>query len=217
MTCSLTFTRHTGPCGAWVILPVGPQQCELASGGSISLERIDGESGGSGRNRTTRSRPIASERQYALLVKVRVHDQNAAIEAFLDDLPVIYWKGKSSSLGINPEHELPQRQRLGLMTVSSMVTFHSVQLHMFLSKAAWVESKQSQAAQEQTKLLPVPDAAAQEQPLKLVRQAFGDKYHAAKTPQRQMALAQELFQKRRRPPMTPLHGTSCSKRQEASP
>ena len=84
------------------------------------------------------------------------------------------------------------------MTINSLVTFHRVQLRMVSGEAAWVESKQSQAAREQTKLLPVPDAAAQEQHSKLVRQTFKDKYDAAKTPSRQTALAEELFQKAQR-------------------
>ena len=67
---------------------------------------------------------------------------------------------------------------------------------MVSGKTSWVESKQSQVAQEQSKGLPLPDAAAQEEPLKLIRQSFADEYHAAKTsPREQMALAQELLHK----------------------
>ena len=91
----LTFTSHFGEFRADVILPVESNQCKLVLDGAgwSLLETVDGgRIGGSGS-------PIKMGSKQSLLVKVRVHDQNVAIGAFLDNLPIINWKGKTSSLG----------------------------------------------------------------------------------------------------------------------
>jgi hypothetical protein len=64
-----------------------------------------------------------------------------------------------------------------------------------VAKTFSFDNRDATTADQRKPHLPVPDAAAQEQALKLIREVFKDRYHAATTSERRKAMTQELLQK----------------------
>ena len=133
----LSFTRHSGDQGIAAILPVGSHVCQVGlSGYGGKCHGIDAIDGKAAADNSTTVRPgtLINGKRYDLLAKVRLHNQVASIEVFLDKSRIIRWQGKESSLGIFGGWRLPQDQRLGIGS-QEPTTFHFVRLRMVSGKA----------------------------------------------------------------------------------
>jgi hypothetical protein len=139
----VVFAINTDEGVASVIFPIGGHYC------------IAGVSGG-GKNwhyvaRTSTPHPKVSKRElHTLLLKVRVKDNAADVDALLDDLPFMRWQGdlESEIWGWKqatppPEWNLPQPPLIGLRVNDGEVVFGSVQLRMVSGKAWWIAPEKS--------------------------------------------------------------------------
>jgi len=135
------FTRTGGDSSLGVIFPVGPAMCCLwlsaYNGQYHGLEMIDGED--SSRNPSTRQAgPLANDRQYSVIIQVRLaHDGQTAITVLLDSNPCTEWTGNVASLSVNARfgQVVPYRPSLG--AYSSPFTFGGARLRVLSGKAEW--------------------------------------------------------------------------------
>ncbi len=212
----LRFTRYAGSDTLYVVLPVESQCCGVVLSGWFGawsgLELIDGQEANNSNNPTRRRpRTLTNGKEYTLLVKVRLENQMAIIEALLDNSLLLHWEGKPSSLTFHGDRKLPQPQRIGLGAIDSQVTFHSAKLHLISGSASWADGGEIEgpaaAGDKQTRS--IPGAAAQERALRLARELFQDKSSRATTSQQQKALAQSSSKRRGQPTITRQRSTSC--------
>ena len=139
----VAFTRDRAEMGLAIILPVGARACTLILdyGQATGLDMIDGRRVEREDRKWHRGK-ISCGEKHTVLVKVRLQNEFAAIEAFLDGAPLVQWQGKEPSLSANYDWSLPQPHRIGLAASGDLVTFHRVRLHMVSGTASWVESKE---------------------------------------------------------------------------
>ena len=106
--CDLELSASNGPA-AW---PGGPRAWNGLGGG---LEVIDGHPLCDLLNPAVRyPTGLVNGHRCQVLAKVRIRDDNAVIDTWLDGKPFIHWAGKVSSLDNSKEWSLPEHWHVGV-------------------------------------------------------------------------------------------------------
>lgn len=204
----VTFTRLEGDGDVALLLPVGSHQCAMffsAWNGRVhGLDIIDGQEG-LNNPINTRPGPLTNGQRYTALVKVRLmKDENARIEALLDNSLVVRWQGKESSLVLR-EDRMIRPYQIGLGTWDSVAAFHSARFRLISGHASWIGSGEAIAQAGPTEsaegelptgqLTPVPDKASRDKARAEAKELFGADHAAAKgSPEKLSALAARILQ-----------------------
>jgi formylglycine-generating enzyme required for sulfatase activity len=135
------YTAGAGSNNLSVVLPVGSQQCELTLGGYGAgidgLQKIDGNNASD--NPTTKPTSIRkSGQRHVLLMRVRLADDEAAIETWLDDTPHILWQGKHESLSLARSLRFVGPDQFALASSTTRVTYHSARFRLLAGDAYWL-------------------------------------------------------------------------------
>jgi len=137
------FTRHNGgheANGVYVIFPVGSRHCMILLMPSENfMAEVD--------HRREYGPPVqlATEKTYAVLIKVRVADGRASIETSLNESPLARWEGKEETVVVADCWRNPKPQTIGIVCHFSVVTIESVQLRLISGKVSWVSPDSSKA------------------------------------------------------------------------
>jgi len=133
------FARIEGQGRVQFILPVGESQVCLAldrgirdGGRAYGLEHVEEQ--GVDRNPTSvRAGGLVNGREYSVLVRVVIQDEDAVVTAHLDGHKVVHWRGKQTSLSVHESYRLPDPHCLGL-AVGSQSYFRKIELRETISE-----------------------------------------------------------------------------------
>ncbi len=125
------FVRHEGTGTVAFVLPTARAAVGLrlsAAGGSYGgLERVDGLPLIDNRNPAGRQpNQISNDQPHEVYVRVRSHDGEAMLDVWLDDRPMVHWRGPADHLAVDPTwaSSLPDCPAVGIDT--SATTFYGV-------------------------------------------------------------------------------------------
>ena len=198
-----TFIRHDGENGVTIILPVGWHRCYCGLGvwqNMVSgLALIDGKDADNADNPTkyVSTFTLANERQYEVLVKVRLQVEETTVDVSLNNSSIIHWIGNASSLSIPEGWDLPQPKRLGIGIQNGLATFHRAELRKRVpvaSSSAIAKSKPT-ATDPPLRKSPIPSEDAQTEATNLIREVYAADYTNAKTSEKKLALAKKMIDK----------------------
>ncbi len=127
------FARTAGYDGLVFPLSVGSAQASLTlsgrAGAAHGLECIDGKNCV---DNETSVKPgiLQNNRAYSLHIRVVLEKDLAQVQATLDGLPLISWRGPVSALSAIDMWKLPRQNTIGLSSWGSNVVYYSVRLKM---------------------------------------------------------------------------------------
>lgn len=142
---AVSFTRNSGNDMVSVILPIGSMnKCSLClSWGNGKRHGMDMVNKlGIDKNATFISPgKLENHRNYNLFIKVRTQNEMVCIESYLDNLPLLCWQGKASSLSLNKNWTMPKQQQIGIGG-NEVITFHSVKYKNVAAKKVTANTRQ---------------------------------------------------------------------------
>jgi serine/threonine protein kinase len=133
------LTRNDGQADVILLFPVGDQACSLmlsAFNGTCNFLTVDGHSGVGDwdiANNPTTTKPGALQngREYSLVLRVRLLDDNqASIEVDLDDKPFVRWSGDRKLIVQKQDWRIHNPAAFGLAAWWLSALFHSVELRL---------------------------------------------------------------------------------------
>ncbi|TWU09962.1 hypothetical protein [Allorhodopirellula heiligendammensis] len=140
------FTRHVGADSVNIIFPVGHKHCMLLfsaySGKYSGVNRLDGHDVNES-PLTHEPGTLVNGRRYRTTVSVRLKEDNAEIEIFVQGQLFLRWSGRQSAIDLEQPWSFPDKRHPALGANGATVTFHQVRFQALTDDASWVRSKAS--------------------------------------------------------------------------
>ncbi len=131
------FTRQTGSETAFIVLPIGISSCSVILsgwGGFVSgLHLVDGRECNAidvSTGAATRPGKLLNNKRYKLRIEVIQDDDRVTVQADLDELRFVSWKGRASQLSNFGSHIVPCSQAVGVGAHQGQLDVHKLTLRL---------------------------------------------------------------------------------------